>query len=117
MAKKKIDEKRLLPVHSDIYKEGDNVILEMEMPGVSKDGLEIKVDGDHLFVEGRKDLKKIEGGYRIHEIRDGNYHQVFTLDETIDRNKIDAGIKNGVVTITLGMKESEKPRRIEVVAK
>ena len=39
------------------------------------------------------------------------------LDDTIDRSKIDASIRNGVVTVTLGLKEAEKPRKINVIAK
>ena len=117
MADKNIEDKRYVPAKYNIYKEGDRVVLEMEMPGVSKDGLEIRVDGDHLLVEGEKKLDAVAGEYRIHEIKDGSYRHVFTIDETIDRNKIEAEIKNGIVTVNLGIRESEKPRKIEIVSR
>lgn len=101
----------------DIYEDNGKVICKMEMPGVSKEALDIKVDGDRLIVDGRKTTRQPEGNYRIHEIRDGDYHHEFTIDDTIDRNKIDAVIKNGVVTLALSIKEAEKPRKINIVAK
>lgn len=105
------------PACCDIYQENDKVILNMEMPGVSKENLDIKVDGDLLIINGKKVLKQPNGEYKIREIREGDYHHQFTIDDTIDRMKIDAAITNGVVTLTLGIKESEKPRKINVVAK
>lgn len=109
--------KRTYPACCDIYQDNSKVTVKMEMPGVSKDNLEIKVDGDFLIINGRKIIKHPKGEYRNREIRDGDYHHEFTIDDTIDRDKIDAVIKNGVVTLTLGIKESEKPRKINVVAK
>jgi len=101
----------------DIYKENGNVIVSMEMPGVSKDNLDIKVDGDLLVIIGKKNVNQPDGKYMIREIRDGDYQHSFTIDETIDRNKIEASIKNGVVSLKLGLKESEKPRKINIIAK
>ncbi|MBN2510738.1 MAG: Hsp20/alpha crystallin family protein [Spirochaetales bacterium] len=98
----------------DIFHESDKVICKLEMPGVSKDSLEVKVDGDRLIIDGRKPAHDTKGEYRIREIRTGDYHQEFTIDDTVDRNKIDASIKNGVVTISLGLRESEKPRKIQI---
>lgn len=108
---------RGFPARCDIYKNSSHVVLNMEMPGVVKDNLDIKIDGDRLFIRGKKDIGLPKGKYLVREIRAGEYYQEFTIDDTIDRNKIEAVIKNGMVTLTLGIKESEKPRRITVVAK
>lgn len=99
---------------TDIYHDSESVILTMEMPGVPKNSLEIKVDGDILIIHGTKADVRAEGQYRVSEIRKGDYHQEYTLDDTVDRNKIDAVIKNGLVTLTLGLKESEKPKKISI---
>lgn len=116
MEQKTLDSRRTYSARYDIYHEKDKVRLHMEMPGVSKENLDIKVDGDMLIIHGKRTIKQSSGEYRIREIHSGDYHHEFTIDDTIDRNKIDAAIKNGVVTLILGMKESEKPRKINVVA-
>ena len=105
------------PAVYDVYGNSHKVVLNMEMPGVTKDHLDIKVDGDLMIIHGKKKTGAVKGQYRVREIRDCDYHHEFTIDDSIDRNKIDAAIKNGIVTITLALKESEKPRKINVVAK
>ena len=117
MAKNNAVERRILPARYNIYNGEGKVFLEMEMPGVSKDGLEIRVDGNHFTVEGKKSVGKLPGKFILREIKDGDFQHLFTLDETIDRDKIEASISNGVVTISLGIKESEKPRKIKIIAK
>lgn len=109
--------KRTFPAVCDIFQNEGNVILNMEMPGVRKENLDISVDNDRLIIHGRKKIDHPEGEFKIREIRDGDYHHEFTIDSTIDRNKIDAVIKNGVVILSLGIKESEKPRKITVTVK
>lgn len=108
--------RRTFPAACDIYEDNGKVICKMEMPGVDKNMLDIKVDGDRLIVNGKKITEQTKGEYLVREIRDGDYYHEFTIDDTIDRNKVDAVIKNGVVTLTLGVKESEKPRKINVIA-
>lgn len=119
MAETKVLEgkRRIYPAACDIYEENGKVFCKLEMPGVNKETLDIKVDGDRLIIDGRKPTGQPKGDYRIHEIRDGDFHHEFTIDDTIDRNRIDAAIKNGVVTLTLSIREAEKPRKINVVTK
>lgn len=102
---------------SDIYQDNGKVVLVMEMPGVTGENLDIRVDGDRLLINGKKTVTPPQGEYKVREIREGNYHHEFTIDDTIDRGKIEANIKNGVVTVTLGIKEAEKPRKINIAIK
>lgn len=98
-------------------KEGE-IHLRLEMPGVTKEGLSVNIDGDQLEIRGMRDLHPPrEGDYLLREIKDADFYQVYTIDETIDRNKIDASLKNGILSLSLGLKESEKPRRIQITAK
>mgnify|MGYP003574528566 CR=1 FL=1 len=116
--KKQIESrKRTFPAVCDIFQNEGSVVLNMEMPGVEREDLEISVDNDRLIILGKKKIAHPEGEFRIREIQDGDYYHEFTIDSTIDRNKIDAVIKNGVVILTLGIKESEKPRKITVEVK
>jgi HSP20 family protein len=93
------------------------VVLNMEMPGVAKENLNIRVDNDRLIIDGLKSQPLTKGNFRLKEIFDGDFHMEYTIDDTVDRNKIEAMTKNGIVTLKLGIKESEKPRKISVNVK
>ena len=114
---KELQELKRFPAPCDIIHDSESVTLYLEMPGVTKGTLDIRIDKDLLIIDGRKENMKIEGKYLIHEIKSSNFHQEYTIDDTIDRNNINASIKNGIVTLSLGVKESEKPRKINVISK
>ncbi len=99
-----------------IWEEDGVVYLRLEMPGVTKDNLDIHVEGDQLVVYGRRaDLP--EGAHPlVRERRRGDFRQVYTVGDTIDREKIEASLENGVLLLTLRLKEAVRPRRIEVKA-
>jgi HSP20 family protein len=90
------------------------VTLKLEMPGVSKDQLDIDVDGNELQVTGRREAGDSEGTYLMRERSAGTFRQVYTLDDTIDRSKIEASLEGGVLTLNLHRRESEKPRKITI---
>ena len=116
MANEKKKERVKVGARCDIHKVEDAIILRIEMPGVGKDNIDIKVDGDHLIVVGNKKIKREGNKFIVREIRDADYFQKFTIDSTINRNEIDAEMKDGVLTLTLGIRESEKTRKIPVNA-
>ena len=109
-------ERALIPC-CDISENNSGICVRIEMPGVAKDGLEIKIDRDLLIISGKKMKARAKGDYLLHEIQEGNFLHEFTIDETIDRNKIEASLEKGVLNLTLGIKESEKPRKINIVAR
>ena len=79
------------------------------MPGVQKEGLKISIEGDQLEIRGERKIARFNNAdFLVREIREADYHQLFTLDNTIDRGKVDAAMKNGILTVTLHKKESEK---------
>ena len=90
------------------------VTLKLEMPGVSKDRLDIDVDGNELQITGKREAGSGEGTYLMNERPSGTFRQVYTLDDTIDHNKIEANLEGGVLTLTLHRRESEKPRKITI---
>jgi HSP20 family protein len=99
----------------DIVEEEGKILLRLDMPGVTRDNLTIRVENDELLIEGRRrnpDARDVH--YLIRETSDRDFRQVFTLDSTIDRNAIDAKLENGQLILTLSLKESEKPRKIEI---
>src|SRR5204863_292018 len=104
----------------DLYQDKDNVetgdgyTLEVEMPGVNKDGLEISVENNELTIVGRRSRPGVEGKLIHRESRPENYRRTFELDPSIDAEKIGAKIDQGVVTLTLPKAEHVKPRKIAV---
>jgi len=98
----------------DIRETKDGYALEAEMPGVTKDGLEVLLEGNELTIIGRrpKEATKAEVLYRESSGRD--YRRVFELDPAIDTAKINATIEQGVLTLHLPKAEEVKPRKIVV---
>lgn len=116
MATRELAMNRVRPF-SNIMEQNDAVVLRLEMPGVRKENLELNVENDRMVIIGRRDPMPEEARYVVRERRIGEFFQSYTLDDTIDRNRIDAKLEHGILTVTLHLKESEKPRRIEVKAK
>jgi len=92
----------------------DGYMLEIEMPGVKKDGLDISVENNELTIVGRRSLPTVEGTLVHRESRPENFRRVFELDPSIDGDKISAKIDQGLVRLTLPTAEHVKPRKITV---
>ena len=92
----------------------DGYMLEIEMPGVKKDGLEISVENNELTIIGRRSLPAVEGTLIHRESRPENFRRAFATDASIDADKISAKIDQGLVTLTLPKAEHVKPRKITV---
>jgi len=85
----------------------------LEMPGVSKERLEVRIENNELRVTGRRNPAK-EGKYVLRERVHGDFLQTYTLDETVDQSNVDAVLEKGILTLTLDLKEHVKPRTIAV---
>ena len=99
---------------ASVIEVGDGYSLEIEMPGVSKEGLEISIENNELTVVGRRSLPTVEGTLIHHESRPENFRRTFELDPSIDADKISAKIDQGLATLTLPKAEQVKPRKITV---
>ena len=99
---------------ASVIEGSDGYTLEVEMPGVNKDGLDISIENNELTIIGRRSLPKIEGTLIHHESRPENFRRMFEIDPSIDANKISAKIDQGLVTLTLPKAEHVKPRKITV---
>jgi HSP20 family protein len=100
---------------TDIYEDRDSLKVILEMPGVEKGNVDIRVEEGVLFVEGRLDLTKYRGLQPLYtEYNIGNYSRSFRLSNTIDQDKIGAELKDGVLSLTLPKAEKAKPRTIQV---
>lgn len=98
----------------NIYETEDGYVLQAEMPGVTKEGLEVTLEGNTLGFVGRRTEEALKGNVLYRESRGAHYRRVFELDPAIDTQKVTAEIRQGVLTLTLPKAERVKPRRIEI---
>jgi HSP20 family protein len=99
---------------ANILETGDSYLLEAEMPGVTKEGIEVTVDNGELIIVGRRADKETPGTALYRESRPLDYRRVFDLDPSIDTSKISAKMEQGILKLTLPKAEQVKPRRIQV---
>jgi len=108
------EQRRVIRPVCDICEDEGAVFIRMEMPGVQREDLDIQIDNNQLSITARRKDPRVAGTYLYRERVDADYHQMYTIDDTIDRGNIEAKLENGVLNVTLHLKEAEKPRRIEV---
>ena len=99
---------------ASITENGDGYTLHVEMPGVSKEGLEISVENNELTILGRRSVPAVDGTLIHRESRPESFRRTFELDPSIDTAKIIARIDQAIATLTLPKAEQVKPRKIAV---
>jgi HSP20 family protein len=97
----------------DIFENKEALILVADMPGVSKDGVEIHIEDNQLGIRGQIAAENL-GSPLIEEYPTGDYMRTFTLSNLIDQSRIEAGMKNGVLRVVLPKAEAAKPRKITI---
>jgi HSP20 family protein len=97
-----------------VFETNDGYTLQVEMPGVNKEGLEMWVENNELTIVGRRSMPAVQGTVLHRESRRENFRRAFELDPSIDAGKINAKIEQGVLTLTLPKAEEVKPRKITV---
>jgi HSP20 family protein len=98
----------------NIFETPDGYVLEAEMPGVSKAGLEITLEGNEITILGHRQVPAPSGAPLFRESHNADYRRVFELDPAIDSTKISARVDQGVLTLTLPKSEKVKPRQVTV---
>jgi HSP20 family protein len=101
--------------NTDIFETDQALSLIVEMPGVDKNKVDVRVEDGVLTIEGRLDFSKYEGMQPVYtEYNIGHYRRSFSLSNKIDQGRISAEMKDGVLTLVLPKPEEAKPRRISV---
>jgi len=98
----------------NIFEEKEGYVLEAEMPGVSKGGLEILLEGNELTIVGHRQRAATNAELIFRESQQADYRRAFELDPAIDTSRITARMHQGVLTLILPKSEQQKPRRIAV---
>jgi HSP20 family protein len=99
---------------ANLHHDGEGYTLELEMPGVAKDGVEITVEDGKLTLTGRRVEEQSFGRPVYRERSQNEYRRVFDLDPSIDADKITASMNQGLLTVRLLKSEAVKPRKITV---
>ncbi len=103
----------------DIFEDADGVKLVMEVPGVNPDDLKIQLENNMLTIRGEKRQVAEEKADRVHryERSYGSFERTFSLPSTVDADRIEADISDGVLTVMLPKAEKARPRQIAVKSK
>lgn len=99
----------------DIFEDTMGTTVQADMPGVSKDRLSVRKESDTLSNEGEAKLPMPEGMEALYaDFRSARYQSSFSLSNELDREKIDASLIDGVLTLRIPKREELRPRKIEV---
>lgn len=100
----------------DLREEGDKLVLEMELPGLKKEDVDISIENNVLTIKGERKFEKEEKKENYHRIERsyGKFSRSFSLPATIKADAIDASLKDGVLVLTLPYAEEAKPKKITI---
>lgn len=99
----------------DIYENGSGLVVKADLPGVPKEGLDVRVENSLLTIRGKAShVAPGDPVYREYGLV--NFFRQFELSDRVDQAKISAELKNGVLTLHLPKAEEAKPRRVEINA-
>ncbi|MFT5127663.1 MAG: HSP20 family protein [Rhodothermales bacterium] len=99
----------------DIWEDSEALHMQLEMPGVGPDAVDVRLEEGVLNVLGRVPAS-VSGKRVLSEYEVGNFERAFRVSESIDGSKIEARMRNGVLNLTLPKAEAAKPKRIAVHA-
>ncbi len=114
LTKERANQDRYLTPEVDIYENKDEYVLEADMPGVTKEGLELTLDGQVLTIVGHRSHESVQGNPLYRESQAYDFRRVFELDPAIDAGKINAKMENGILEVRMPKAEKVKPRKITI---
>ncbi len=100
---------------TNLYDTGETLELRVEVPGVDKDQMNLKIQGNYLEISGKKTTSTPEG-YTVHrtEREQVDFSRSFTLPYEVDTEKVTAGLKDGILTMRLPKSEAAKPKKVTI---
>lgn len=103
----------------DIIEEEDGFVVKMDVPGVDRKDLEISMTRNVITIKGEKKEESKQKGKRSYrqESWSGSFQRTLSLPDSVDPDKVEAGLKNGVLTVRIAKREELKPRQIAVNVK
>ena len=100
----------------DIFETENELVFKADLPDVELGDLTVRVENQTLTISGERKFERKDQGKGYHRVERsyGNFARSFAVPNSFDTDKINAGFKNGVLTVTLPKKEAAKPRQIKV---
>ncbi len=99
----------------DIYETPEGITLQADLPGVSRERLNLQIEGNTLLVEGSIGIAPQEQMTPLYaDVRSTVYRRTFVLSNELETQKIDANLKDGVLTVRIPKRSELRPRRIEI---
>jgi len=99
---------------ADIYINDDSLVLYLEVPGVKKGNVSVKLDENNVLSVKAKNVFAENGKIELKQFEIGDYYRSFQMSDEYNKDKITAQIENGLLRIEIAKKEEAKPRRIEI---
>jgi HSP20 family protein len=100
----------------DIVENDKELLLSADLPGVKLEDVEVKIEDGTLTLSGSRKFENEDNknGYHRIERSYGEFHRAFALPDSVDATKVEAGLDNGVLKVTLPKKEIARPRTVKV---
>ena len=100
----------------DLYEEKENIVAKMNLPGIDPDKINVSIEDNTLRVTGSREEEKEEKNkhYYSKEIKRGSFERSVRLPKSVDRSKVDAQYKDGILTVTTPIIKSEKETSVKV---
>ncbi len=109
------DHARSISPAVDVFEDAGGITLLADLPGVPRELLDLKVEGDTLQIEGRVQARTPDGLEPVYaELRVPRYRRSFTLSRELDTSRVEANLKDGVLTLRIPKQSHAQPRRIPV---
>jgi HSP20 family protein len=100
----------------DVYEDAEKLVLKLEVPGIRREDLDIRIEGHTLTVKGERKFETEEKEENFHRIerRYGSFVRSFTLPSTVNPDKVEATCADGVLSVSLAKKPEAQPKQIKV---
>jgi len=100
---------------ADVFEDADGITLQLDMPGVARDRLNLQTDRNSLLIEGTAQLDMPQGMAALYaDVRSTFYRRSFVLSDELQTDKTEANLKDGILTVRIPKRAEVRPRRIEV---
>ena len=111
------EEEPVLRPAVDIFEDASGITVQAEMPGVSKDRLNVQADRNSLVIEGTALIDMPKGMDALYaDVRSTRYARSFVLSGELETDRIEANLKDGLLTVRIPKRAELRPRKIEVQA-
>lgn len=103
----------------DIYEDGNNLVAEMNVPGLSAENIDVEVEDDHVRIAGRREevQEKKEKSHYAKEIRRGSFERLIPLPDRVEQDNVEASYEDGVLKVIMPKRERAPEKKVRIAVK